>query len=94
MRNLVVSAFNLEIPDDRIAQGVQRLVDGGKLSVDEDDNLVAANSVVNQMEAQSKAAQRNEDDVRSAFVEKVADHCAPHSPESAWASSTSDISYP
>ena len=84
VRDLVVSAFNLEIPADRIAQGIQRLVDEGKLSVDEDDNVVAVSSVVKQMEAQSKAAQRNEDDVRGAFVEKVANYCTPHSPEAAW----------
>ena len=76
--------INLEIPADRIAQGIQRLVDEGKLSVDEDANVVAASSVVKQMEAQSKAAQRNEDYVRGAFVEKVANYCTPHSPEAAW----------
>ena len=84
VRDLVVSAFNLEIPADRIAQGIQRLANERKLAVDRHDNVVADSKVVKQMEAQSEAAKRNEDDVRSAFVERISDRCAPHSPETTW----------
>lgn len=84
VRDLVVSAFSVEIPADRIAESIERLVRQGKLDTTDDDHVAPANSVVEQMEARLKAAQQNEDAVRAAFVEKVGDCCSPLSPEDTW----------
>lgn len=80
----VAAAFHLQIPSDRIADGVARLLDDGKLAVVANDHLFVAHGVAEQMEARLKAAQHNESIVRATFIEKVGNCCAPHSPESAW----------
>ena len=84
LRDLVISAFSLDIPADRIAVYIERLVGLGNLRVSDDDHVVPANGVSDQMEARLQAAQHNEDTVRATFVEKVGNCCAPHSPEYAW----------
>ena len=84
VRDLVISAFSLEIPADRIADGIQRLVGEGKLGVTADDHIAPTSGVSDQMEERLKAAQLNEDMVRTAFLGKVGKCCSPHSPEEAW----------
>lgn len=82
---LVASAFNLEIPPDRITSCTERLVNQGKLKVTGSDQVVPATNIADQMDARLKAAQNNEHAVRDAFIEQIGDCCAPHTPEEAWA---------
>ena len=84
VQELVVSAFSLEIPEDRIAVGIDWLVREGRIKVHENDHITPTSSVVDQLEARLKAAQLNEDTVRSSFFNKVGNCCAPHSPEETW----------
>ena len=84
VRDLIISAFSLDIPEDRIAVHIERLVELGSLRVSDDDHVVPANGVSDQMEARLQAAQNNEDIVRAIFVEKVGHCCDPHPPEYAW----------
>ena len=85
VNELVLSAFNLEIPPDRIRISIERLINQGKLRVHETDQVTPAADVATQMDTRLKDAQSNENIVRAAFVENIANCCAPHSPEEAWA---------
>ena len=82
--NLLFSAFNLKIPTDRIAECIERLVSQGNLNLYDDDHVVPSSNVAGQMEVRLKAAQQNEDAVHDAFLKKVRNCCAPHSPEDTW----------
>ena len=84
VRNLVVSAFSVEIPPDRIAECIERLVSQGNLEAYDDDHVFPSSNEVDKIEARLKAAQKNEDAVRDAFLKKVGNCCAPHSPEDTW----------
>lgn len=84
MRDLLVAAFNLEIPPDRLAGQVERLVNQGQLSVHGEGHVAPSSTVAAQMEERLEAAEQNEETVRAAFIEKVGDCCAPHSPQEAW----------
>ena len=84
VRDLVISAFNLEIPVDRVAIGIERLM-GSKQLIETDDGRIApTSSVADQMEQRLSDAQSNEDKVRVTFFEKVGNCCAPYSPEESW----------
>ncbi len=67
VKDLVISAFSLDLPADRIADCIERLVSQGKLNIHHDDYIAPADSVANQMEIRLKAAQHNEDTVSAAF---------------------------
>ena len=84
MRDLVISAFSLDIPEDKIAFHIERLVGLGSLRVSDEEHVVPADGVSDQMEARLQAAQDNENKVRAIFVEKIGNCCAPHSPDYAW----------
>ena len=84
VQELVASAFSLEIPEDRIADGIDWLVREGRIKVHDNDHITPTSSVAEQLEARLKAAQLNEDAVRTSFFNKVGKCCAPHSPEETW----------
>ena len=84
VENLLFSAFNLKIPADRIAERIERLVSQSNLDVYDDDHVVPSSNVADQMEVRLKAAQQNEAAVHDAFLKKVGNCCAPHSPEDTW----------
>ena len=84
IRDLVASAFSLEIPTDRAADGIERLMRLKQLIESEDGQIATTSSVADQMEQRLRAAQSNEEAVRAAFFRKVADCCDPYSPEESW----------
>ena len=84
VRDLVVSAFNLDIPEDRVAAGIERLIGSKQLIETENGQIAPTGSVADQMEQRLRDAQSNEDKVRESFFEKVGDCCAPYSPEESW----------
>ena len=84
VRDLVASAFSLEIPTNRAADGIERLMSLKQLIETENGQIATTSSVADQMERRLKAAQSNEEAVRAAFFRKVANCCAPYSPEESW----------
>ena len=68
--NLMISAFDLNIPQDRIVECVEKLVLQGELIVQDDDRLVPSRNAMDRMESRLNAAQVNEDAVREAFFEE------------------------
>ena len=84
VRDLIVSAFNLEIPPDRIATHIDRLLRDGSLAILDNGHIVPTDSIAEQMERRLEAALQNEDKVRVIFDNHVGKCCAPYSPEEAW----------
>ena len=84
VRDLVVSAFNLEIPVERVANGIERLISSKQLIETDNGQIAPTNSVADQMEQRLSDAQSNEDKVHAAFFGKVENCCAPYSPEESW----------
>ena len=84
VRDLVVSAFNLEIPVERVANGIERLMWSKQLIETDNGQITPTNSVAGQMQQRLSDAQSNEDKVHAAFFGKVANCCAPYSPEESW----------
>ena len=84
VRDLTVSAFNLEIPPDRIATHIDRLLSDGSLTVLNNGHITLTSRIAEQMERRLEAAHQNEEKVRVAFAKHVEKCCAPHSPEEAW----------
>lgn len=84
IQEIVASAFSLDIPEDRVDKGIQRLLADGKLRATEDNHITPTDVVMDQMEARLKAAELNEDAVRTTFFVNVMDCCTPYSPEKAW----------
>ena len=82
--DIVASTFSLQIPADRITDGVARLLSEGKILVAANDHVFTANGIAEQMEARLQAARHNENEVRSTFVETIGECCVPYTPESAW----------
>ena len=82
--SLMISAFNLNIPSDRIVECVEQLVLQGELIVQDGDCVVPSRNAMDRMESRLSAAQLNEDAVRDAFLKSVRRSCAPHSPEKTW----------
>ena len=82
--DLVASAFNLDIPTNRATDGIERLLRLKQLIETEDGEVATTSSVADQMELRLRAAQSNEEAVRAAFFMRVADCCAPYSPEKSW----------
>ena len=84
VRDLIVAAFNLEIPPDRIATHIDRLLGDGSLATLDNGQIVLSENVEEQMGRRLEAALQNEDTVRIAFAKHVEKCCAPYSPEEAW----------
>lgn len=84
VRDLVVSAFNLDIPVDRVADSIEHLIGSNQLIETENGQVAPTSSVADQMEQRLRDAQSNEDKVRKSFFEKVGDCCTPYSPEESW----------
>ena len=84
VRDLVVSAFDLVIPVDRVADGIERLMGSKQLIETDSGQIEPTSSVADQMEKRLSDAQSNEDKVRTAFFGKVGNCCAPYSPQESW----------
>ena len=84
VKALVGSSFKLSIQSDRIAGCIEWLLGEGKLLVQGGDHVTLSSDIADQMQERLKAAKLNQEAVSATFVERVASHCAPHSPEHAW----------
>ena len=81
---LLESTFILDLPQDRIAEQISRLILKGELRDQGNGYVVPSSSVEERFNARLTAASENEDKVRATFIDKIGNHCTPHTPQEAW----------